>query len=1325
MEGKPQSKPHKKKNTTIFRMFLIPLIGIMLVQSIITIGTMVVRRTAGMLREYSSSMMIRLVENRKVILQNDMNQRWASIGEQEEFMDDILTQFLEDEETGLEGLFASEELKSRLLDLYFPECLNLLQNNSSTGIFLILTGAEVGAEGEFDGFFVRDSNPDTNPVHYTDLLLERGNKRLSRTWDIPLDTEWTTRFRMEGQGRNSSEDYFYEPWRAGAAYGDTDVKNLGYWAKPFHLGKETTDSYEMITYSLPLRHEGKVYGVLGIEVSFRTLYNHFPVAELNDAQQSGYMLAVKQEDGSYVPLVGKGILYNLICSLDTFSLKETDYGNLSRVEDVYMDKQNVYAVVCPLRLYNNNVPYDDTEWALLGLNVEEDLFGISHQLYVWMVAAVLIGLVFGVLGISFLVRYLTRPVQHLMQCISKGRAGLAEFEPSNILEIDALYDVVKDLTDRQKEAENVLLEEKERYRMALEATRDVFFAYDIEHHMLDIVNHETMNGKWQCEEFESSFIDPSFIYEADREAAIETLRSKADRISVEFRLKWPEEGEFKWVLLSGKTVYDTDGRRRKLMGSIRDIQKQKEREAEQLRRNVTDGVTGLYVFSAGMERIQECRAQQKSSPDGVMVNLCLSRLKEINEKNGIVFGDMILEEIGYLIRRSCREAMERTGLETIALRLDGDDFVFWMDGRTGKQAAAFLEQLLEDIAVSFDRDMFDVEIAAGLVCGEKERSVEKLICMTRLAKNFAKPAGGKGYFFYEDIPEKERKALPALQGREINSLDYGEDVNLASVALNLFGKGANFPAQMMLILRKIGRYYQASDVLVSVLQVDFRSNYLEYQWHRNGRNCGQNVRKYREEEKQEFYSWLESKEMRYFSAEESRREMMCCFLNIVPGQQGVAIPMYDSGSYMGNICILDIGRQFLDNTEERQNLAELGRVIQSQLNQQQHDIASKAKSEFLSRMSHEIRTPMNGIIGMTEIALQKNQGQERIMDCLQKIQSSSNYLLSLINDILDMSKIESGKMKLEPFNFSMRENLDTIKELIRPQAEAKNISFVQDIRLDHSFFVADGVRISQVLINLLGNAVKFTPAGGRVTLWVEESQSSQGEGQEGGKSLVSFAVSDTGVGIVKEDQERVFRSFEQASGRNPSKYQGTGLGLSISSSLIQMMGSSIRLDSEPGKGSRFSFSIWLDHGEDTEKKEMQDEISFEGYHILVVEDNEINSEIARCLLEERGFQVDCAYDGAQAVERIRDTAPGTYDVILMDIMMPVMDGLDATRAIRAMERPDCHSIPIVAMSANAFDDDLKKSVECGMNGHLSKPVQVNKLYQMLGGILGTDGSSLR
>ena len=258
--------------------------------------------------------------------------------------------------------------------------------------------------------------------------------------------------------------------------------------------------------------------------------------------------------------------------------------------------------------------------------------------------------------------------------------------------------------------------------------------------------------------------------------------------------------------------------------------------------------------------------------------------------------------------------------------------------------------------------------------------------------------------------------------------------------------------------------------------------------------------------------------MRYFSGEDSGQGVIQCFLSVAPGQQGVLLPMYDSGSYIGNICILGISPERLENPEEYQNFAELGRVIQGQINQQQHDIASQAKSEFLSRMSHEIRTPMNGIIGMTTIALQRGQSAERIMDCLQKIQSSSNYLLGLINDILDMSKIESGKMKLEPFNFNIHEMLGTIRELIAPQAAGKDVTFEVEADLAHSWFVADQMRISQVLLNLLGNAVKFTPARGRVTLAVREDS---GAGTE---ALVSFAVRDTGVGIAKAAQDRVFLS---------------------------------------------------------------------------------------------------------------------------------------------------------------------------------------------------------
>lgn len=1304
-----KGKSAKKRKATIFRIFLVPLILIMLVQSIITIGTLVVRRTAGMLEEYSGSMMSRLVENRKVILQNDMNQRWASVHEHEQRINQVFGEFLGSEGMDPAGVLASDEEKNRLLEQLFPECLDLLQGGSATGVFLVLTGERMEQAQDFDGFFLRDSDPLTNPANYTDLLLERGSKNLSRKWNIPLDTSWTTHFHMDGQGQNDADSFFYEPWRAGVEYGDADTADLGYWSLPFSLEKDGVNAYRMITYSLPLRYEGVVYGVLGVEVSERNLYNYFPIEELNDSRQSGYMLAVQDGEDGYRPLLGRGLLYNLVCAGEgPVSMKETAYEGLLRVKDIRMEGQGIFAVACPLKLYSNNVPYENTRWALVGLNTESELFGMSRQLYFWMLASVLVGLAFGVVGIYVMVRHLTRPVARLMACISRGSAGLKEFGPSNILEVDALFDVVKALTDRQREAENILLEEKERYRVALESSRDIFFSYDIRRHTLDIVNHETMSGQWMCEEFASSFIDPECICEQDREAAIQALQSREDRIYAQFRLQWPQDTAFRWVAISAKAVHDTDGVRWKLVGSIRDIQEQKMQEEEQRRRNTTDGVTGLPVFSEGMERIQELR---RSRPQGVMVSLFLDKLKESNAKNGIVFGDMVLEEIGSMIRDCAGELRDTDGHRSVALRLNRDELVLWLEEVSAERAAAFVEGLLGKIEAAFDGEAFSVHMHTGLACGGKDESAELLVRMARLAGSMRSQGRPGQYTFFEDIPAQKRDSLPAPGGSDINMPGYGEDVSLSSLALNLFGRGADFRAQMMLLIRKIGRFYQARDVLVSVLRSDFGASYVEYQWHRDGENVAESVRKFRQEEKKAFFDWMERRldgeEVLAFSDEDSRDKVIRCFLGISQGQQGVALPMYDSGSYMGNICICGVGSHLLEEPESVQELAELGRVIQGYLCQWQHDIASRAKSEFLSRMSHEIRTPMNGIIGMTAIALQQDQSRERMEDCLQKIRSSSDYLLGLINDILDMSKIESGKMKLEPGNFNLQEMLDTVGELITPQAQAKEIDFARKTDLSRSWFVADRMRISQVLINLLGNAVKFTPVRGKVTLTVRE------EDTQGENSRISFAVQDTGAGIAREDQERVFRSFEQASDNNPARQQGTGLGLSISSRLVQMMGSNISLESEPGEGSTFSFSILLKQGESMESEKEQEEIFFEGCRVLVVEDNELNSEIAQSLLEDKGFVVDCVYDGAQALERMKETEPGTYDVILMDIMMPVMDGLDATRAIRAMEREDCHSIPIVAMSANAFDDDLKKSVECGMNGHLSKPVEVDKLYQTL------------
>ncbi|MDE7039084.1 MAG: response regulator, partial [Lachnospiraceae bacterium] len=511
--------------------------------------------------------------------------------------------------------------------------------------------------------------------------------------------------------------------------------------------------------------------------------------------------------------------------------------------------------------------------------------------------------------------------------------------------------------------------------------------------------------------------------------------------------------------------------------------------------------------------------------------------------------------------------------------------------------------------------------------------------------------------------------------------------------------------------------------------------------------------------------------------------------------------------------------------------------------------ANQAKSEFLSSMSHDIRTPMNGIVGMTAIAIANAGDSARVQDCLKKISLSSRHLLGLINDVLDMSKIESGKLSLNMDMVSLREAMESLVNIVQPQIRERNQHFdifIRDIQAEEVY--CDSVRLNQILINLLSNAMKFTPSEGRINVYLSQEESPLGDSYV----RCHFRVKDNGIGMSEEFQKRIFETFSREDTK-VQKIEGTGLGMSITKVIVDMMGGTIEVESKQGVGSEFHVTVdlekvsvkamdmvlppwrllvvdnnedlcqsaaaalkeigidaewtldgrtavqmveehfrknmpyevvlldwkmpgmnglettrkireivgedlpiliisaydWSDiedearaagaqgfiskplfksnlymglsrfmEGEAYEEEERKGEVqSFEGLKILLAEDNELNWEIAEDILTDVGFEVEWAENGQLCVEKFKESEPGFYDVILMDIRMPVMNGYEATTAIRALDRPDA-DLPIIAMTADAFSEDIQHCMECGMNEHVAKPIDIQKLMKLLKSYLG-------
>lgn len=404
-------------------------------------------------------------------------------------------------------------------------------------------------------------------------------------------------------------------------------------------------------------------------------------------------------------------------------------------------------------------------------------------------------------------------------------------------------------------------------------------------------------------------------------------------------------------------------------------------------------------------------------------------------------------------------------------------------------------------------------------------------------------------------------------------------------------------------------------------------------------------------------------------------------------------------------CVRDIEQQVLMEEESKRALQQAFETAEQ---------ANRAKSEFLSRMSHDIRTPMNAIVGMTAIAEANMEDPERLRDCLNKITIASNHLTSLVNEVLDMSRIESGKIDLAMEGFDLAELAEEVTEILRPKAEEKEQQLTLELSgIQHRKVIGDSLSLRKVFQNILGNAVKYTQKGGKVTFQAEELPSLH---QNYG--YYRFIIEDNGFGMSEEFQQKLFEPFERSGDPRVESMEGTGLGMPITHNLIQLMQGDIQVESQLNKGSKFTITLFLSlqdgAGQAEAKEEKQEPSVFPGKRALLVEDNELNIEIAMEILKMFELEAGFAHNGKEAVEAYLGQEPGYFDIIFMDIQMPVMDGYTAAREIRSSGREDSAGIPIVAMTANAFSEDVQKAIHTGMNDHVAKPIDIKHLAKVLG-----------
>lgn len=863
-----------------------------------------------------------------------------------------------------------------------------------------------------------------------------------------------------------------------------------------------------------------------------------------------------------------------------------------------------------------------------------------------------------------------------------------------------------------------------KVQLAMEATKDILFEYNVKDDVY--TSNGTIRG-WNRRDVaignfrqyveQMRWKTESFPRTLSRFAAMPEEEGNSFQEEIDISFMEGAQDYPAWAYFEVSILRDEHGEPNVILGKLRDITEQKVEEIKAEESKNYDALSGMYNYSSLRKIVKESEAQIKTKTHQIMI-VHIKNYRELTECYGEVYRDFVLVNVAEAIKGAVDEDVVYT------CRLSKDVFMVYVpdcdlvDSRKMRQE---LNAKLRGIYIG-EKDEDKLLYDFGYYLGEEE--IDELF---KVALRYINPDDEEDKDTFEALAEASQVSNTLVAREEkYNDISDAKKVEQTDQFINnvsaMIVSAKDHRSAVQMTLAHVGRFFDYAGVRIYEFEESKQSIIPTFMWAST------------ETVEKDYEMNLLSYPVRKFFVENFDKSRVIdntigAFQDffrqfgenplLLTGYSSLICPILNEGECRAAI-IFDVASTDYEWTDEiKEFMINLSKIIGSNVLTLLADSVNKSKNVFLSNMSHEIRTPMNSIVGMTEIARTELHDSEQVQQCLDSIDDSIAQLVGIVNDILDLSKIESGKFHFANEVFSLEDVVAQIEEKAMQESHDKNVSFMLERKFQENLLAGDSERITQVLHYLIENALKYTSAGGEIKVLVEELAN------EGDVVQVFFQIQDNGIGIRQDSQEKIFMAFEQADTSTSEKHGGTGLGLALCYNIVRLLGGNLEVNSEEGEGSSFFFTLQFKIPPKERMIEFlskmkvpeEDVVSLQDMKIIVADDNAINAEIARRLLTLRGAKVMVVEDGQQCLDEYLNSEEGEIALILMDINMPRLNGHEATRAIRASERDDADKIAIIAMSANAFEEDIQESKDSGMDSHMAKPIQVKAMLEEITRVL--------